>query len=202
VDALARVRLIDRPGTVFRYGSIDYNVAARVAEVAGGQPYRSLVQSRVLAPLGMRSTDMRAAGPGLPDMVGELWTTPRDFVRFLGMVLGRGRLGDVRVLSEAAIDEMERGQNGGLPKRGPVRDFRGNEDADDYGLGMWRSRVDDGGRLIIGNTVGRGGFAAWIDLERGVAGVLTAQPSPLNAGKGDWHGLVERLGDAMVTGRL
>ncbi len=47
------------PGTVFEYSNLGYAILGRVVTAAGGQEYRSFVEDRLLAPLGMRSTAYR-----------------------------------------------------------------------------------------------------------------------------------------------
>ncbi|MEQ1566686.1 MAG: serine hydrolase domain-containing protein [Myxococcota bacterium] len=203
VDRMAGLRLLDPPGAAFRYSTAGFNVAARVAELVGRAPYRELLIERLLEPLGMRDTSLRRAGPGLSEMVGEVWTTPRDFHKFVRMVLDRGVSGGRRVLSEAAVAEMEAGQTGAAPNHGGVPKRTWWEPGHDYyGLGMWRNAADPDGRLSIASAEGRGGFVAWIDRARGVAGVASVhdhdpawlEPSPPSVVQ-----VVGELGDALLA---
>lgn len=176
VDRLALRPLLAAPGTRFRYSTAGFVVAARVAEVAGGRPWSALVHERMLDPLGMTSTRFASAGVGLDDMDGELWTTLPDWSRFLRMLLGRGSFAGRRVLSAAAVDEMLRGQTGGVPTRAavPIRHWWPLRH-DPYGLGVWRCIADDDDDALLAATKGRHGFAAWIDLRAGLGGAVFTQ---------------------------
>jgi len=55
-DRVARAPLADEPGTRFRYDGVNTEVLARVIEVASGQPFDRVLQTRILSPLGMRDT--------------------------------------------------------------------------------------------------------------------------------------------------
>ncbi len=54
-DRVATLPLIADPGMVWSY-SIGLDVLARVVEVAGGMPFERFVQTRLFAPLGMKSS--------------------------------------------------------------------------------------------------------------------------------------------------
>ena len=106
-------------------------------------------------------------------MDGELWTTLPDWGSFLQMLLGDGAWRGRRVLSAAAVDEMFRGQTGGVPTRAAVptrRWWPGRHDP--YGLGVWRSVVGEDGDLLLATIKGRHGFGAWIDRRAGLAGAF------------------------------
>lgn len=55
-----------RPGEAAEYSNLGYALLGLVVEQVAGQPYREVVEQRLLAPLGLRSTgfDATAAGPG------------------------------------------------------------------------------------------------------------------------------------------
>jgi CubicO group peptidase (beta-lactamase class C family) len=198
IDRLADLSLRDEPGTRFHYSSMGFNVAARVAEVASGTRWQDLLQRRLLDPLGMHRTGLRPAGPGLLDMAGELWSTPTDFARFLRLLLDGGQLQGRSLLSPEAIAEMERNQtrvhfSAAVVPEGLGLVVRG------YGLGMWRSVVDDRDQLELATAHGKGGFLAWLDRRTGTAGVLALQgvDGPVEAPRGfDALRLMERLSGA------
>lgn len=168
VDQIAVLPLLSLPGERFRYSSAGFNVVARVAEEASGMRWQDLMQQRLFSPLGMRQTTLLPAGPGLPEMVGEIWSTPEDFARFLLSLLRCGSPG--ALLSCASVAEMERSQTGSIPRSALVG--MGTE-ASDYGLGVWRGAVDEGGRAMLVSAHGKGGFLAWIDRREGTAGALS-----------------------------
>jgi len=56
VGSLIDLRLDTSPGTSFQYSNLGYSLLGIVAARASGQPYRDVIQKRILEPLGMTST--------------------------------------------------------------------------------------------------------------------------------------------------
>lgn len=176
VDRLAGVPLVSEPGTTFSYSSAGYNVAARVAEVASGEGWRDLLEDRVLRPLDMNDVVFEPAGPGLPDMVGDVRVSTRSYVRFLAMVLDGGSAGGEQLLAAESIEEMVDGQTGSVPKIGAIpKKSWWPQGYDYYGLGMWRNVLDDQGRAEVVTSEGRHGFMAWIDWRNHTAGAASVR---------------------------
>ena len=59
----AHPRPVSAPGAKYRYSNIGYWLLGRVVERASGQPFASYVSERVLAPLGISSSDLGYAVP-------------------------------------------------------------------------------------------------------------------------------------------
>jgi CubicO group peptidase (beta-lactamase class C family) len=100
VRALARLAEPDEePGRVFRYSNTGYVVLAEVLRSATGTDPAALVQTALLAPLGLTRSMVAQKAPYTldrppPRTVGDggLWTTARDLLRWLD-ALNRGLLG-------------------------------------------------------------------------------------------------------------
>ena len=133
VSGLARLPLAHQPGEVWDYG-LSVDVLSRVIEVASGQPFDQFLQTRLFRPLNMvdtgfyvpeaklsRLVDPPAGGRGgPPDSVladvtkptklfsggGGLVSTAADYLRFCQMLLNRGELDGVRILSPATVQRM------------------------------------------------------------------------------------------------
>ena len=144
--------LATEPGAEFHYCTMGFNVAARVAEVAGGRPFEDLVRDELLEPLGMKDTRYVAfgvqalrAGPKLPDgesrfimAGGGMTSTLDDFAAFYQMHLNGGTYRGRRILSEKSVAEMQTRQGKlDLLMSGPY----GNH----YGLAFFLDRLDDRG---------------------------------------------------------
>ncbi|MBA8955024.1 CubicO group peptidase (beta-lactamase class C family) [Actinomadura namibiensis] len=56
VARLRTARLTTDPGTRWAYCNVNYNLAARLVEVAGGRPFGDYLRRRVFAPLGMNGS--------------------------------------------------------------------------------------------------------------------------------------------------
>jgi CubicO group peptidase (beta-lactamase class C family) len=121
------------PGSRFQYSDDGADTLGAIVSAITGQPAESFITKRVLEPLGMQDTFplVRAAGDKLkrftPAYMGSrgnwmpfwspadkpifpyflasqgMYSTTKDYARFLAMYLDDGRAGDQRVLSAAAV---------------------------------------------------------------------------------------------------
>ncbi len=177
VAQIANSPLVTMPGSKFGYGSVSYHLAARVAEVAAGESWREIYQGRIAKPLGLTNTRFGRVGQSEnPGIAGNLNTSRDGYARFLEMIRNYGEIDGVRVLSEASVREMERGQVPvGLPRIGhvPARHLRTKHSL--YGLGVWRDSQDAEGNLTVSSSPGKFGFTPWVDRRLGVVGVLSTE---------------------------
>lgn len=173
------------PDTEFRYGGGQWQVAGAVAEVASGRSWTELVESTYVEPCGVDSLgynnhfaqrDVLGDGDPLdyprnfgadpatlapttnPNMEGGAYIDPLDYAELLLMHLRGGRCGDIRVLSEEAVERMHADRIG--PTYGGDTGF---DDRPGYGLGWWvlggdGSVIEDGGAF---------GSVPWLDLDDG-----------------------------------
>jgi len=129
------------PGTQVQYG-INIDWLGRVIEAVSDQPLDVYIRDHITEPLGMTSTGplmteaQRANSTPIhvrgedgswlatdvdwaqqPDYWGGghfLYSTPRDYLKFQRALLGRGALGDVRILAEETVDAAFSNQIGDL----------------------------------------------------------------------------------------
>jgi CubicO group peptidase (beta-lactamase class C family) len=132
-DELAGLPLLHQPGTVWEY-SRSTDVLGRLVEVISGQPLGTFLSDRILRPLGMTDSGFwvpeadqtRIAEPFRKDPEfgmdialldvrrpaifesggGGMVATTMDYARFLGMLLGNGRLGGVKLLGRKTVELM------------------------------------------------------------------------------------------------
>lgn len=119
--------------TEMQYQSVMFVALGQAAAKAGGKPWADLVQELLLDPLGMKSTTLttsaaarqpdRAAGHRMgkdgklevvpwyeqaePNPAGSVNSTARDLGQWLRFQLAGGRLGELRVVSEAGLRETQ-----------------------------------------------------------------------------------------------
>ena len=133
VDELAGLPLLHQPGTVWEY-SRSTDVLGRLIEVISGQSLGNFLSDRILVPLGMSDSGFsvptadqsRIAEPFAKDPDdgvdvalldirrpamfesggGGMVATAMDYARFLGMLLGNGRLGATRLLGRKTVELM------------------------------------------------------------------------------------------------
>ncbi len=166
------------PGARYAYSDLGPIVLGFVVERVTGEPLDRFVRRAVYAPLGMRSTTFRPAradavhlapterrlprgevhdrsSHALGDVAGHagLFATAADLAVFAQFMLGRGRLGDVRLVSDSTVALFTR---------------RGAEDRRALG---WETCAGGGscGRLLGPTAFGHTGFTGtslWVDPER------------------------------------
>jgi CubicO group peptidase (beta-lactamase class C family) len=133
VDELGNLPLLHQPGTVWEY-SRSTDVLGRLVEVISGQTLGTFLNERILTPLGMTDSGFsvpaanqsRIAEPFLKDPEngtdvalldirrpalfesggGGMVATAMDYARFLGMLMGSGRLGSIRLLGRKTVELM------------------------------------------------------------------------------------------------
>jgi CubicO group peptidase (beta-lactamase class C family) len=179
VAHIATLPLLEPPGTRFRYGGLALQVAGRMAELAAEQSFDELFRCCLARPLGLEHTRFTPVDPAPghnPKLGGGARSNARDYLRFLSMLAARGVFAGERVLSSAAVDEMERDQVG-VARLEPgefVDAVRGATHTGVYGLGAWRERLDRSGQATQLSSPSWAGTYPWLDRERELYGVLVA----------------------------
>jgi CubicO group peptidase (beta-lactamase class C family) len=165
----ARVR---PPGVVASYSNHGAALAMLVVEQVSGMPWEKYVQARILAPLGMKRTSFdQPPAAGLREDVsvgyrregteakaerfeyvplapaGAMSATAIDIARFMQAHLDLGRLGEARILSEAAARRMQQTLH--------------RDDPGVAGMAHGFIESDRNGRRVIGH----GGDTLWFHSE-------------------------------------
>lgn len=202
VDLIAQEELVAEPGTRYSYGEADFQAAGRIVELVSGQPFDVFMQERLLTPLGMTDTTFRPSpaqalriaqtySPGasgfrtfwpydpeveinLIMVAGGLYSTLRDLAVYLQMHLNGGAYGSTRILSSAAVAEMQKDGTGDVavgysPDR-LEREHRGPG---------WRvDRAGPDGQALSISHGGIMGTLTWIDIDRDLVGVFFTNAFP------------------------
>ena len=208
--------LMFEPGTRWQYGmGVDW--AGRLVEAVSGKNLEEYFQANILGPLEMRDTSYllpaskferlvtdyarQADGslkqnPRVPPRVpkefnggGGLFSTAGDYVRFMQMILGKGRgSNQVRILQPKTVESMEINQIGPATA-GKMKSYRPNLSSDvdiqpgaseKWGLGfLINTTAYDGGRSA-GSLAWAGLLNTffWIDPKRSLCAVLLMQFLP------------------------
>lgn len=172
---VVRLPLVGTPGTTWSYSGVGYLLAAAIIELASDRSYTQFVTENVLRPLAMNETTsgespachQRAEGyrdghpvPLVKELTswpgtGDLWTTPRDLVRYAN-ALRNGEL-----LSRSSVQLMA--------SRHSVLASGADEDDNDtiraigYGYGMFLATI--AGRpawVHPGDNPGYRSILAWL----------------------------------------
>ena len=159
-------------GARFSYGNSDFLVVGRLVEVLGGADFATIVDQRITGPLQMTATSW----PGAPAMANSAFgvrVTIDDYGRFLDMLLHRGQIGDLRVLSEASVAMIVSNQ---VAAYDTTKDFSvGITKIPRYGLGCWPDVVDGFGATVVVSGNGGMGFYPWVDYETNTWGIVGVQ---------------------------
>jgi CubicO group peptidase (beta-lactamase class C family) len=182
VRALAKGGLITEPGAEFHYCTQGFNVGARVAEVAAGRPFETLVRTELLDPVGMKNTRYTPLGlqalsatPTLPSgesrfimAGGGMTSTLDDFAAFYQMHLNRGTYRGKRILSERAAATMR-------TRQGKLALIMAGPYGNDYGLAFFLDQLDKEGCARVITHPGLFGTTPWLEQDRELVGVLFVQ---------------------------
>jgi len=208
--------LMFEPGTRWQYGmGVDW--AGRLVETLSGMTLEEYFQVKILRPLEMQDTsylvpaskfDRLVTGYGRQDDGslrqsprvqptppkefnggGGLYSTTGDYVRFMQMILGKGRApSKVRILQQKTVESMEFNQIGNA-SAGKMKSFRPSVSSDvdiqpgadeKWGLGFLINTTAYNGGRSAGSLAWAGLFNTfyWIDPKRSLCAVLMMQFLP------------------------
>jgi methyl acetate hydrolase len=213
-DAVFTSPLLSDPGTRFEYG-INIDWLGRVAEAVSGQPLDAYIRDNITGPLGMtnttaKMTDAQRANAAPVHVRGEdgswtvtgidwaqqpdyrgggtfLYSTPRDYLAFQRMLLGGGKLGDVRILDQATVKEAFTNQIGELGFPAAIATAHPELSADvnlgpdlKWGLGLLLNQTQQPGMRAAGSGAWAGLFNThfWVDPASRVTGSIFSQTLP------------------------
>lgn len=129
-------------------------------------------------------------------------TSLREYSHFLEMLANDGVFRGRRVLSAAAVREMQRDQTGTMPLVRASNDRLGHKSH--YGIGQWLDVQAPDGRPIQVSSPGAWGFRPWINLDRDVYAIVMMQRkvgAPLSNETYDPWKLIDLVHQAVDTGK-
>ncbi len=207
------------PGTAYRYGGGQWQVAGMVAEHVSEKTWAELIEEIYVEPCGLDTLGytnhyFSAFGSGgdvdsaltypdffdgdistLPETInpnieGGAYTTIEDYAQILWLHLNGGMCNGTRVLSEESVARM---QADGLADLGLSIEF--NPQFSGYGLGWFVSREEPG---LVSDGGAYGAFP-WIDNERGYAAMILVEDGAATGGRayGEIKDILDGLFDAV-----
>lgn len=106
VNSFAAHDIQANPGTEFRYSEIGLNIAGRILEIVSKRKFDVLIKQKLFNPLTMRRTTFSSFDGSAINPSGGAQSTPEDYMKFLVMLLNKGKYNGQQVLSEAAVEQM------------------------------------------------------------------------------------------------
>lgn len=196
VKKLGTLPLICQPGEEFNYG-LSIDVLGYLVEVVSKMPLDVFLRERIFEPLKMKDTYFsipadkfqRLAGLYKRDRNGKLYKSPRnlahpvnqtyfsggaglrstasDYVRFAQMLLNKGELEGVRILSRKTVEMMTSNSIGDLYISSSLRYTSGDKFG--YGFGIRTERSSFSENESIGSFGWDGALYTrfWVDPKRG-----------------------------------
>ncbi len=163
IDFASKKEIVANPGLEFRYSNIGLNIAGRVLEVLTKRSFEQLMQEKITRPLMMRNTNFSSFNAVNPS--GGAVSTASDYMNFLSMILQKGMFNGKRILSENAIEEMQKVRTtASMIKYSPEAAKGFN-----YGFGEWIQATDENGLATVVSSPGLFGTWPLIDKCRGYA---------------------------------
>jgi CubicO group peptidase (beta-lactamase class C family) len=171
VDSISsKVPLVNKPGTFFDYGEVSMQVAGRIVELVSGKSWNTVFSEKIAQPCGMISTSY---GFGInPIIGGGARSSANDYLKFLSMILNKGMYKGKRVLSESAVDAMERSQIGTADISFSPYPPALLSTKELYGLGLWRDLTGTGDQLIEASSPGLFGAHPWINRSQKLTAIV------------------------------
>ena len=206
--------LVGDPGAIFEYG-INSDWLGRVVEAVSGLSLADYFDEHITGPLGMTNTTRRMSdeqranstpihvrgedGNWMPTDIDwaqepEFWggghflySTPRDYLRFQRMLLGRGTFEGERILRPETVDDAFRNHIGELnfPPHITTAHPELSADADlgeglKFGLGLLINEQQAPGMRAAGSGAWAGLFNThfWVDPKSRVTGSIFSQALP------------------------
>lgn len=122
-----------KPGTDFWYGNVGLNIAGRILEIISKKKFDILIKTKLLSPLGMTKTSFAAPTGQAVNPSGGAVSTADDYMKFLLMLLNKGKFNGKQIISEASIAEMMKAQNSIYQIKFAPKSAEGYK----YALGSW-----------------------------------------------------------------
>ncbi|MBK8724719.1 MAG: serine hydrolase [Holophagaceae bacterium] len=158
------------PGSRFYYGNTHLRIAARMAEVATGKPWRTIFFENLQQPLGWGALSTFGNGTN-PNPAGSLACTGLEYTRFLMVQLRKGLDGNARLLSENLITQ-QRSDGFGPATTIIYTPYALTGRVNHYGFGGWVEAANGAAPSATNpvqrfSSTGKFGWAPWVEVGNG-----------------------------------
>lgn len=190
INEMVKLSIRAKPGAeCWISPSIGINIAGRVAEVITKKKFDILIKTKLLTPLGMRRTSFTDLTGAPLDPSGGAQSTAEDYLKFLRMLLNKGKVNQVPFLSESSVNALLQLQTAASKVvYSPIK-----RQSFGYAHGAWVMEEAIGLSLALAAPSLQGSWAM-VDLCRGYA-YLVITKNKLGEDKADLHLEIKTLID-------
>ncbi len=165
VNSFAKKDIQANAGTEFRYSNIGLNIAGRILEIVSKKKFDILIKQKLFNPLGMRKTTFSTPDGSAVNPSGGAQSTADDYMRFLVMLLNKGKYNGQQILSESSVDKMLEAQT--TPDK--IKYAPKAAEGFNYALGSWVVEAGKNNKATALASPGLFGTWPMIDYCRGYA---------------------------------
>ncbi len=194
VNSYAGREIRANAGTDFWYGNVGLNIAARVLEIVSKRKFDVLIKQKLLNPLGMRNTTFTNLDGSVYNPSGGAKSTADDYMKFLVLMMNKGKYNGKQLLTEESVDEMLKIQTVNVPKRYVPKAAEGFN----YALGSWVVEEKNGNATALASP---GLFGTWpmVDFCHGYAYILFVK-NFLGEERANAHLEIKKIIDEKING--
>jgi CubicO group peptidase (beta-lactamase class C family) len=179
-SAIKNLKVINEPGTVFKYKSIDTQILGECIERAVGQPFLQYVNEKLFSKLAFQdpvawSVDSKESGQ--PKYYGGLNISARDLAKFGNLILNKGVINNEQILNPYTST---------FCKDSECRNKEGK-----YCNGWWYNTWDESTDVFFG-----AGFKGQIMMVNNTTGVVIVRLGE-NKGGLQWYDMMKNLSNLL-----
>jgi CubicO group peptidase (beta-lactamase class C family) len=170
VNGFAAREIRANAGTDFWYGNVGLNIAGRVLEIISKKKFDILARIKLFAPMGMTKTTFSNMDGSAVNPSGGAKSTADDYMKFLIMLLNKGKYNGKQILSESAVEQMMKVQD----EPGQIKYAPKSAEGYLYALGSWVIESPQSTKGSATALASPGLFGTWpmIDFCRGYASIV------------------------------
>ena len=200
IESFAAREIRVNAGKDFWYGNIGLNIAARVVEVVSKRKFDVLIKQKLFTPMGMRQTTFTTLDGGLYNPSGGAKSSADDYMKFLVMLMNKGKFNGKQILREESVDEMMKAHTTSSMIRYTPKAAEGFN----YALGSWvieQTAPKANEQSVATALASPGLFGTWpmIDFCRGYAYILFVK-NFLGEERANAHLEIKKVIDEKING--
>jgi len=189
VNSFAAREIRVNAGQDFWYGNIGLNIVGRILEVISKKKFDLLIKQKLFTPMAMRRTSFTTTDGSAINPSGGAVSSPEEYLKFLVMLLNKGKYGDKQILSEESVETLKQVQTHSLKIAYAPKAAEGFG----YALGSWAVEEKNGKATTLASP---GLFGTWpmVDFCRGYAYIVFVK-NLLGEEKADAHMALKKVID-------